>query len=177
MVNDQISNDLRIESFLSESKAPLSFQQIYKSLRKFKNNSNTNQCKEGLEELLNCEKVFRYPPLRKNGKERYWNIQPSQYVKNSIHKLLRKSQKRQTYKSVKTSLPKWEQEFFDEAIGYLITERNVFEVTFGRTKYLEGINTLLNKLLEWFNAFRNEKLTYEELENFLKGKCTEKTGE
>jgi len=77
--------------------------------------------------------------------------------------LLRKSLKRLTYKSAKTSLCKWEQGFFDEAIGHLLVERNVFETTFGRTKYLEGIDTLLNKLLDCFNPIRDEKLTCEEL--------------
>ena len=168
-MNEQPNNHKRIENTLSESKAPLTKQQICKRLFKSENDSLLKQCTQSLQTLLEETKIFTYPSLRKNSKERYWNISPYQHVKKKMYRLFEKDPKNQTFKSVKGTLSRWELEFFDEALGQLIRGKKIFELKFGRTRYLKGINTLTTELLEWFNPFRNTKLTRVELETFLNG--------
>ena len=168
-MNEQSNNHKHIENILSEAKAPLTEQQICKRLFKSENDSLLKQCTQCVQSLLEETKIFTYPSLRKNSKVRYWNMVPYQHVKKKIYRLFEKDLKIHTFKSVKGILSKWELEFFDEALGLLIRERKIFELKFGRTRYLKGINTLTTELLEWFNPFREKKLTRENLEAFLKG--------
>ncbi len=166
-MNEQLSNSQMIETLLSETKSPLTLQQICK--RVFKSESSREQCTQSLQLLLDGEKVFLYPSLRRNSKERYWHLPPKQYVKNKIYQLFQKDCKERTLKSVKGMFPQWELKFFDEALAQLFSERNVFEVKYGRTRYLKGIQKLTQELSEWFNPIRETKLSVAEWETFLKG--------
>ncbi|MDR4503395.1 MAG: hypothetical protein MRK01_01210 [Candidatus Scalindua sp.] len=166
-MNEQLNNCKRIELLLSEAKSPLTLQEICRKVFQLK--SNLEHCTQTIQILLDAEKIFHYPSLRKNSKERYWHISPQQFVKNKIYRLFEKNCKDRTFKSVKGILHKWELEYFDEALGLLFRERNVFEIKYGRTRYLKGIQKLTTELSEWFNPVRNIKLTPAQWEAFLKG--------
>lgn len=166
-MNEQLKNCKGIEILLSETKSPLTPDQICKKV--FKSKINLEHCTQTIQILLEAGKIFPYPSLRKNLKERYWHISPQQFVKNKIYRLFEKDCKERTVKSVKGILRKWEREFFDEALGLLFRERNVFEIKHGKTRYLKGIQKITAELSEWFNPIRNKKLTPAEWEAFLKG--------
>ncbi|GJQ58141.1 MAG: hypothetical protein D8M57_07515 [Candidatus Scalindua sp. AMX11] len=165
-MNEQLNNCKRIETFLTEAKSPLTSQQICKGV--FKSEGNRECCTQSIQILLDEEKIFPYPSLRKNSKERYWHIAPQQYVKNKIYHLFEKDCKDRTFKSVKSLFCKWELEFFDDALAQLFRERDIFEVKYGRTRYLKGIQKITTELSEWFNPVRVRKLTPSEWEAFLK---------
>ncbi|MCP5003491.1 MAG: hypothetical protein GY941_05985 [Planctomycetes bacterium] len=156
-----------IETLLTVSKSPLTSQQIRK--RVFKPGNGSENCDQSIRTLLNEEKIFSYPSLRKNSKKRYWHIAPQKYVKDKIYRLFEKDSKDRTFKSVKGTFRKWELQFFDEALDQLLRERNIFEVKYGRSRYLKGIQKLSLELADWFNPIRCVQLTPAEWQTFLKG--------
>ena len=130
--------------------------------------------------LKTSGQIFEYLPERAGLGVRFGSVPPMDWLSNKIVTMVKEAGGRLTLRQVRESLRRWETAYFDEAMGKLIKEGNLFYLTV-RYKYLLSSPpdacdhllprqaTALREILERVNLHRKNAITLKELRTFLNG--------
>ena len=133
-----------------------------------------------LDQLKTGGAAFEFPPERAGYGPRFGLVSPSDWLAQRIVTTVKEAGGRLTLRQVRDSLRKWETIYFDEALGKLVKDEKLFDLTV-KSKYVLSSQphpsdyllpiqiTALRGILERINRHRKTALTIEELKTFLNG--------
>jgi hypothetical protein len=169
-----------IFELLRSSDGPLTAKQIAQKACGSTSHKNIETIGAIVGELISQGTVFDFPPERSGYGERFWYVNPTDWLAERIVTIVKEAGGRLTLPQVRESLRKWEVPYFDGALGKLISDKKLFYLTV-RFKYvlssppdpydylLPKHVTALREILERINRHRKNALNIEVLQTFLNG--------
>jgi len=170
----------KVLDLLRKSDVPLTPQQVAGRVFGRTSDKRIREITGILNELKTCSHAFEFPPERRGRRVRFGHVPPADWLGARIMGMLREAGGRLTLGQVRKNLRKWENGYFDEAIGKLVKEERLFSLTL-KCKYflssrpspfdhlLQRQVSALREILERINRHRSGKLSLEGLKAFLNG--------
>jgi hypothetical protein len=184
-MGDQTKPADRLVRVLSGSKKPLSARQLCLSLMNSIRVRDVHEVQAVLTHLVDTGTVTEWPPVKGYKAPRYSLESPRAQTGARIVAYLRRSGKLRTENQARQALPRSLHPFFDEALGKLIAERQVFTLRKARAVYLVDKAPmpsqilsakqmkLLCELVDFLAPHRKPRLTLEMMLGFIDGVAEE----
>lgn len=181
-------DEQRLAQVVQSAGVPLTAKQIAEAAVGSSGKRAVVEVGEALEGLRQSGRMHVFPPKQARQPERFGMVPPVEWVRQRLLDIVRRGEGKVTQKQVKDSLHKWEQRYFDEAVGGLIrdgklhylTVKYKYVVSFAPTPFDHLLGrqvTALKEILERINRRRSKPLSLDELRSFLDGSSTLHTRE
>lgn len=119
---------------VKKSPDPITARQACKSVFGNEKRQHVALCEAGLQKLSSDGAAYQHPPQRLGSTERYWHKDVLSRVATQIEQIVSLNSGHPTVNQVRTRIAKCDLPWFDDAVGRLMNEKRLYEVTYQQAR-------------------------------------------
>ncbi len=123
---------------VKESPTPITARQACNRVFGTEKRTQVTICETVLRKLVADGVAFKHPPIRRKSPARYWHKDLVSRVASQIEQIVYLNSDPPTVNHVRSRIGKCDLPWFDEAVGRLINENRLYEITYRRARRLSA---------------------------------------